>query len=128
MPLGFCAAFCSTSSCLHLRRGKKYSNHGGGEVTTSISAKHQFATEGCRIGLIGGLIHLSTGVLVVSLYLLCEKTSRATDGTTSRGSQARSFWISWWAPLVKDRKDSCRHTSDQLEHIYPGLLLLRNCW
>lgn len=107
---------------------KKCSIHGGEEVTTSISAKHQFATEGCRIGLIGGLIHLSTGVLVVSLYLLCEKTSRATDGTTSRGSQARSFWISWWAPLVKDRKDSCRHTSDQLEHIYPGLLLLRNCW
>lgn len=41
-------------------------------------------------------------------YLLCEKTSSATEGATSRGSQARSWWISCWAPRVRDRNDSCR--------------------
>lgn len=99
--------------------GWKHSNHGGWAVTprkcqqnTNFQQKGMFPQEFLRR----------------SRYLLCEKTSRATEGATSRGSQARSFWISCWAPLVKDRKDSCRHTNDQLQHINPELLLLCNCW
>ncbi len=43
-----------------------------------------------------------------SVYLLCEKTSSATEGATSSGSKARSWWISCWAPRVRDRNDSWR--------------------
>lgn len=42
------------------------------------------------------------------VYLLCEKTSSATEGATSRGSQIRSWWISCWAPRVRERNDSWR--------------------
>lgn len=59
-----------------------------------------------------------------AIYLLCAKTSSATEGATSRGSQARSVWMSCWAPLVRDRKDSwggeraammvCKHISQRI--------------
>ena len=39
-------------------------------------------------------------------YLLWEKTSRATEGATSRGSQGRSRWIICWTPRVRDLRDS----------------------
>lgn len=81
-----------------------------GENTTNKAFKSKWVVKGgtwkCQLST-----QLSSTQMPV--YLLCEKASSATEGATSRGSQARSWWMSCWAPLVKERNDSWKETDSK---------------
>lgn len=81
-----------------------------GENTTNKAFKPKWVVKGgtwkCQLST-----QLSSTQMPV--YLLCEKASSATEGATSRGSQARSWWMSCWAPLVKERNDSWKETDSK---------------